>query len=75
MKKLILTIGLSAFTLCAFAGDLWEWAPGHWSGTDDNGHRYEGWEWAPGHQTWTDDQGNSREIWHWAPGHYDIEDR
>ena len=56
-------------------GDLWEWAPGHWSGTDKDGHEVSGWEWAPGHQTWTDDRGHTAEVWEWAPGHWDIEER
>jgi hypothetical protein len=73
MKLLFLSLLLAVAP--AYAGDLWEWAPGHWSGTDDRGHEISGWEWAPGHQTWTDDRGHTTELWEWSPGHWDIEER
>jgi hypothetical protein len=74
MRKLVLIVGLVAGTaLSAFAGDIWEWAPGHYSYTDDRGHLYEGWQWAPGHTTWTAPNGHGQEVWEWAPGHWSVE--
>ena len=69
----ILAIALSV-PVVVNAGDLWEWAPGHWTYTDDKGHVSEGWRWAPGHVTWTDQCGHTREVWEWAPGHFSVED-
>jgi len=72
MKKLLFLLTLSP-TLC-FSGELWQWAPGHYTYTGKNGYQSEGWEWALGHTTWTDHRGHRREVWEWAPGHYQIDD-
>jgi hypothetical protein len=68
---LILLVGLLAGT-SAFAGDLWEWAPGHYTYTDNHGRVSNGWTWAPGHTTWTDSCGHTRNVWEWAPGHFSV---
>jgi hypothetical protein len=75
-RKVALTLCLLA-SLCtpltAPAGQLWQWAPGHWTYTDDRGRQSEGWEWATGHTTWTDSCGHRREVWEWSPGHFEID--
>jgi hypothetical protein len=73
MKKLLFLTGLCMLPWITRAGQLRQWAPGHWTYTDDQGHRSEGWEWAKGHVTWTGDDGHRREVWEWAPGQFEID--
>jgi hypothetical protein len=75
MKKFLLTVILAAAALPAQAGNLWEWAPGHYTYTDDCGNQSQGWNWAPGHTTWTDPNGGRQEVWEWAPGHWSVNPR
>jgi hypothetical protein len=76
LKATLLALALaSGITISAKAGDLWEWAPGHYSYSGNNGYHSDGWQWAPGHTTWTDNQGGRRDVWEWAPGHYSIQDQ
>jgi len=71
VKKLLL-IGLLLAGTSALAGNLWEWAPGHYTYIDNNGHATNGWTWAPGHTSWTDSCGHTRNVWEYAPGHFSI---
>lgn len=75
MKLILLNLILAAALSigAARAGDVWEWAPGHYDYNDGHGHHSDGWEWAPGHTTWTDERGKSREVWEWAPGHWSVD--
>jgi hypothetical protein len=76
-RKAALTL-LFLASLCmpwtAPAGQLWQWAPHHWTYTDDHGRQTEGWEWSKGHTTWTDSYGHRREVWEWSPGNFEIDD-
>ena len=72
MKKLLFLLTISP--VFCFAGELWQWAPGHYIYTGRNGYQSEGWQWAPGHTTWTDNRGHRREVWEWAPGYYQIDE-
>ena len=58
MKIKLILLLLITPTL-AFADDLWEWAPGHYSYSGENGYHSNGWRWAPGHTTWTDSNGRN----------------